>query len=172
MKSELLKDYLEGDPAAEEELFARYDRDLPISADLWAGIEERIVPVRESSSRWWMGIAAGLVLSIGFLSVFLLSQKTDTIAVIRLPEQRPVIIQQRPPETKTETQIKRIKKPIVLLITRVSFLRTWDLILTKRKQRSTSNRPRTSCARSEITPSPTAKKRSTSPTTKHSRAVC
>ena len=111
MKSELLKDYLEGDPAAEEELFARYDRELEVPATLWTGISEQIVPVRVSSSRWWMGIAAGLVLSIGFLSVFLLSQKTEDLTAIVIPDQRPVVIQRRPAETKTVTGIRRIRRP-------------------------------------------------------------
>jgi hypothetical protein len=115
MKSELLKDYLEGDAAAEEELFARYDRELPISNDLWAGIEERIVPARESSSPWWMGIAAGLVLSIGFLSVYLLfPSKNETIASFTFPEPGPVVIQRRSIAPTRETRIKRqIVKPIV-----------------------------------------------------------
>lgn len=114
MKSELLKDYLEGDLAAEEELFARYDRELPVSGDLWAGIEERIVPVREGSSRWWMGIAAGLVLSIGVLSVFLLvSRENETIAAFELPESGPVIIQRRPAERKAGEKIFKTRKPIV-----------------------------------------------------------
>lgn len=114
MKSELLKDYLEGDPAAEAELFAGYDRELPVSADLWAGIEERIVPVRKSLVPWWMGIAAVLVLSIGLLSVFFLSQKTENIDVVELPERGPVFIQRRPTATKTETQIKRIKRQVLV----------------------------------------------------------
>lgn len=115
MKSELLKDYLEGDLAAEEELFAGYDRDLTVSADLWTGIEERIVPVHESSTRWWLGIAAGLVLSIGLGFVFLLlSQKQETLAALNIPKPPAVIIQRRPSETPRETRIKRqIKKPIV-----------------------------------------------------------
>ena len=110
MKSELLEDYLEGDVAAEEELFARYDRELKISADLWAAIEEQIVPVQGSSVGWWMKIAAVLVLSIGLGSLFLLSTKDDTLAALNLPAEQPVIIQRRPPEPARET---RIRKPIV-----------------------------------------------------------
>ena len=111
---ELLKEYLDGDPAAEEALFARYDRELEVSPGLWAGIEDQIVPVRESSSRWWMGIAAGLVLSIGFLSLFLLSQKNESLTAIVLPEREPVVIQRRPAETKTgKRNLNPItKKPI------------------------------------------------------------
>jgi hypothetical protein len=115
MKSELLKDYLEGDLAAEEELFARYDRDLTVSADLWGGIEERIVPVRKSWVPWWMGIAAVLVLSIGLGSVFLLwPQKGETFAAIELPESPRVVIQRRPGSTPGGTRIlKRKVKPII-----------------------------------------------------------
>jgi hypothetical protein len=114
MKSELLKDYLEGDLAAEEELFAGYDRDLTVSDDLWSGIEERIVPVHASSTRWWMGIAAVLVLSIGLGFAFLLTRKSELIAVVDLPEPARVVIQRRPIVTPRETPIKRqIVKPIV-----------------------------------------------------------
>ncbi|HEX6284318.1 MAG TPA: hypothetical protein VFZ71_05560, partial [Pyrinomonadaceae bacterium] len=114
MKSELLKDYLEGDLAAEEELFARYERDLDVPGDLWAGIEERIVPVTASPVRWWMGIAAGLVLSIGLGFVFLLTQKSETLDSIDLPEQARVVIQRQPIAPPRETPIKKRKvKPII-----------------------------------------------------------
>jgi hypothetical protein len=110
MKSELLKEYLEGESAAEEELFARYDRELQVPATLWTGIEERIVPVQKSRVPWWMGIAAVLVLSIGLGSVYL---KTDLIDAVDLPEQPRVVIQRRPAETPRETRITRqVKKPI------------------------------------------------------------
>jgi hypothetical protein len=110
MKSELLKEYLEGESAAEEELFARYDRELQVPPTLWTGIEERIVPVQNSGVPWWMGIAAVLVLSIGLGSVYL---KTDLIDAVDLPEQPRVVIQRRPAETPRETRITRqIKKPI------------------------------------------------------------
>ena len=60
-----------------------------------------------------MRIAAGLVLTIGFLSVFLLTRTTDdTIAALKLPEQAAAVIQRRPVEAKTGQRIKRIKKPI------------------------------------------------------------
>jgi hypothetical protein len=109
---ELLEEYLAGDVAAEEELYARYERDLPVSDDLWAGIEAQIVPVRETAGHWWMGIAAGLALTIGFLSVFLLSQKSETIAVLQLPKQpSPVIVERQDFQVK-RTQIKRTNKPI------------------------------------------------------------
>jgi hypothetical protein len=114
MKSELLKEYLEGDVAAEEELFARYDRDLRVSAELWAGIEQQIVPVQRSSYGWWMGIAAGLVLPIGLGFVFLLRQNEETLAAVKLPELSPVIIQRRPAEPPREPRIRKpIVKPIV-----------------------------------------------------------
>jgi len=110
MKSELLKEYLEGESAAEEELFARYDRELHVPPTLWTGIEERIVPVQKSRVPWWMGIAAVLVLSIGLGSVYL---KTDLIDAVDLPEQPRVVIQRRPAETPRETRITRqVKKPI------------------------------------------------------------
>ncbi|HVF21571.1 MAG TPA: hypothetical protein VM941_00790 [Pyrinomonadaceae bacterium] len=119
MKSEnyqkLLEEYLEGDAEAEQELFARYDRDLQVSPELWTSISERIEPVAESSFGWWMKIAAVVLLTIGLGSVFLLTRTTgDTIAALTLPEQRPAVIQERPVEAKTGQRIRRIKKPIVV----------------------------------------------------------
>src|SRR5689334_20654180 len=93
--SELLEEYLAGDEAAEQELFRRYDRELEVTPQLWVGIEEQIAPVARSSFNWWTRIAAGLVLMIGFLSVFLLSQKNESIAVVQLPEPPPVSIQRQ-----------------------------------------------------------------------------
>ncbi len=90
--SELLKEYLDGEDSAEQELFARYDRELAVPADLWDTIEEQIIPARQTSVRWWIGIAAGLVLTIGVLSLFLLTQKSETIASVQLPNDRSVVI--------------------------------------------------------------------------------
>jgi hypothetical protein len=114
ISSELFKEYFDGDEAAEEELFARYDRSLQVPPDLWSRIESEITPVERSSYGWWMGIAAGLVLAIGLGSLFLLTQKNETIAGIKLPEQPPVIIERRPVAAKTEAPIRRIKKSITL----------------------------------------------------------
>ena len=111
--SELLEEYLNGDPAAEQELFARYERELQMPAELWGKIESQIASPEQSSVRWWMGVAAGLVLTMGFLSVFLLSRtKKDVIAVLTLPEQPPVIVQRQERSEKPVTLIKRITKPI------------------------------------------------------------
>jgi len=110
---ELLAEYLEGDAAAEEELFARYDRELQVSSELWSNIETRIVPVAASSSGWWLKIAAVLVLTIGLGFLILGRTKVDTIASLKLPEQQPVIIQERAVALKPGQSIKRIKKPIV-----------------------------------------------------------
>lgn len=111
MKSDnysLLEEYLAGDAAAEQELFARYDRELEIPTQLWAAIEEQIVPAARSSFGWWARIAAGIVLTIGFLSLFLLPRKSETIAVLQLPE----LIVQRPTSTNQVTGIKPRTKPI------------------------------------------------------------
>lgn len=123
---ELLKEYLEGDAGAEQELFARYDRELEVSPALWAAIEEEIVPVAKTGYGWWTGdgwwrgygwglrVAAGLVLTIGFLSLYLLGRtKDDTIAALTLPEPPPVVIQERPVEAKTRGKdFKTKQKPI------------------------------------------------------------
>ena len=109
---ELLEEYLEGDEAAEQELFARYDRELRVSAELWASIEQELVPAEKTSFAWWTRIAAGLVLSIGFLSLFLLGRtKDDTIAALSLPR-TPVIIQERPAAATEGKKFKAKQKPI------------------------------------------------------------
>ena len=111
--SELLEEYLAGDAAAEADLFARYDRDLQMPADLWERIERQITPLEQSKVRWWLGIAAGLVLAIGPLSVFLLSRaKEERIAVVTLPNPPPVIVQRQERNEKTVTRIRRITNPI------------------------------------------------------------
>jgi hypothetical protein len=110
---ELLEEYLEGDEVAEQELFSQYDRDLPVSPDLWTAIEQQIPPVASSSANWWLRIAAGLVLTIGFLSLFLLGRsEADTIAALTLPRQPVAVIQERPIAPKPGKRIRRIKKPI------------------------------------------------------------
>ena len=70
ISSELLKEYLEVDAAvdvdaAEEELFARYDRGLQVPPDLWSKIETEIAPAQASSFAWWLRVAAVLLLTIG-----------------------------------------------------------------------------------------------------------
>ena len=112
---ELLGEYLDGDVAAEDALFARYDREITVPDELWAAIESQIVPVAKNPVRWWMGIAAGLVLSVGFSSLLLVSNKSESIAALKLPEQRsrPVLIKSElsPPEIR-RTVIKQTSKPI------------------------------------------------------------
>lgn len=111
--SELLKEYLDGDEAAEKELFARYDRELEVPTELWAGIEEQIIPNPKSPVRWWMGIAAVLVLTIGLGFVFLMTQKNETIASIKLLEEAPVVREWHLATEKPVTRIRRTVKPIV-----------------------------------------------------------
>jgi hypothetical protein len=112
ISSELIKEYLDGEDAAEEEFYARYDRDLEVTAELWAGIENKIVPVGRSGFGWWIRIAAALVLASGVGSMFLVSQKNESIASLNLPEEARPVIQERPVESKTAKIVKRIKKPI------------------------------------------------------------
>ena len=108
----LLEEYLNGEPGAEEALFARYDRELEVSPAVWAGIEKRIVPVNQTSShRWWMKIAAVLVLSIGLGSVFLFREKEVVVSKPSEPER--TLARFTLPTPPEETPITRIKKPIV-----------------------------------------------------------
>lgn len=95
---------------AEQELFARYDREIELSPAVWADIEERIVPVAETSYGWWMKIAAVLILTIGLGSV-LVNQRRETIPSSPTePEQHFARFTISKPEQKT--RITRIRKPI------------------------------------------------------------
>lgn len=113
ISSELVKEYLDGDAAAEEELFARYDRELRVPADLWNRIEEQIAPTARRSNAWWLRIAAALLLTIGLGSVYLVSREGETIASLELPKQPLPVIQRQAFASNTKPQIKRIRKPIV-----------------------------------------------------------
>ena len=104
---ELLEEYLDGDLDAEQELFARYDREIEVSPAVWAGIEERIVPAAATSYGWWMKIAAVVILTIGLGSVYLLTRDENTIPPVE-PDQE--LAKFTPPKSKEKT---RIKKPIV-----------------------------------------------------------
>jgi hypothetical protein len=127
ISSDLLKEYLEGDEAAEAELFARYDRDVHVSAELWSRIEEEIIPAPvevaifpapASSFAWWARIAAILLvmIGVGFVIFFLRSDtKHESVAkqvdappaVNREQEQVPV----KPTEGFKQNK-KRIPRPI------------------------------------------------------------
>lgn len=108
---ELLEQYLDGDLSAEQELFARYDREIEVSPAVWAGIEERIAAVPQSSHLWWMKIAAIVILAIGLGSVFLPERNVRTTQ--REPEQPFARLDLPKPKQQTPiTQITRIKKPI------------------------------------------------------------
>jgi hypothetical protein len=102
---------------AEQELFARYDREIEVSPAVWSGIEERIVPVAETSYGWWMKIAAVLILTIGLGSVYFSSREREkeTVSIPRDPEQTLTrfTIPKAPEKTPIPTPIKRIEKPII-----------------------------------------------------------
>ncbi len=107
---ELIEEYLDGDLSAEEELFARYDREIEVSPAVWAGIEERIVPVAETSYGWWMKIAAVVILTIGLGSVFLLRKEEVVVSIPKEPEQ--TFARFTVTKHPEEPRIKRIKKSI------------------------------------------------------------
>jgi len=114
MKSEdnlkLLEDYLEGDLDAEEELFARYDREIEISPAVWAGIEKRIVPIAQTSYPW-MRIAAVILLAIGLGSVYLASRKENTTSTPNESDQ--TFARFTIPTPEKETRIKPNKRRII-----------------------------------------------------------
>jgi hypothetical protein len=97
---------------AEQELFARYDREIEVSPAVWAGVEERIVPVAETSYGWWMKIAAVLILTIGLGSVFLLKKKEEASPTPTKPEPEVLARITIPSKPREEPPIKRVKKPI------------------------------------------------------------
>src|SRR5215213_6675142 len=103
---ELLEEYVDGELSAEQELYAGYDRELQVPAELWSAISSQIIPVANHSNVW-ARIAAVLVLAIGLGSVSLLSRKSESIASIELPEQRPVLVKVDFLAAKPKTQIKR-----------------------------------------------------------------
>ena len=107
----LLKEYLDGDLSAEQELFARYDREIEISPAVWKGIEERIVPVNRTSNGWWMKIAAALILSIGLVSVYLSTSQNETVTNTAEPVEEQ-FARFTPPKPVKETRITRTPKPI------------------------------------------------------------
>ena len=96
---------------AEQEMFARYDREVAVSPSLWQGIEEQIAPVEETTSYgWWMKIAAIVILSIGLGSVYFLRQEKEAPTTKQQPQQE--FARFTIPKTEKKTQIKRIRKPI------------------------------------------------------------
>ena len=100
---------------AEQELFARYDREIEVSPAVWNGIEERIVPVSESSYGWWMKIAAMVILTIGLGSVYFLSREKETpTAKTPAPIEEQQFARFTLPKPETKPRIKRTTtKPVV-----------------------------------------------------------
>lgn len=98
---------------AEQELFARYDREIEVSPALWNGIAEQIAPVEETTSYgWWMKIAAALILTIGLGSVYFLSREKEAVTTIPGPPEQE-FARFTIPKTEKPTRIKRTRKPIV-----------------------------------------------------------
>ena len=100
--------------AAEQELFARYDRDIEIPPAVWSGIEERIAPVPAAAYGWWMKIAAVFVLAIGLGSVYLLPRR-ETIkpTTPKEPEQQTLArFTVTSPEPQKQPRIKRKLKRV------------------------------------------------------------
>jgi len=112
--SEPLKEYLEGDEGAEAELYARYDRDVQVPAELWSRIEQEIVPAQASSFQWWLRVAAVLLLTIGLAISYMYfrspSKHETTAKKVNVPT--PVVPEERQAQVKPVPKLKRIKKPI------------------------------------------------------------
>jgi hypothetical protein len=117
---ELLKEYLDGDVAAEEELFARYDRELQVSPDLWSGIEQQTVLAQATSFKWWLRVAAVLLLTIGLAISYMLlrlpKQNETTASKENAPRKETVLTSPEPQQAlvKPSPRIKipRKQKPI------------------------------------------------------------
>ena len=113
--SDLFREYLEGDEAAEEALFARYERNVEVPPDLWAGIEEQIIPAQASSFAWWLRIAAVLLLTIGLAISYIYlrteSKHATTAKKIDVPAP-PAVPDVEQAEVKPGKGFKKIKRPI------------------------------------------------------------
>lgn len=112
--SDLFKEYLEGDEAAEEEFYARYERNLEIPPDLWAGIEEQIIPAQASSVAWWLRVAAVLLLTIGLAIsyIYLRSGSKHETTAKKVDVPAPAVPDVEHPEEKPGKGFKRRKRPI------------------------------------------------------------
>ncbi|HEX5834705.1 MAG TPA: hypothetical protein VFY34_12670 [Pyrinomonadaceae bacterium] len=113
--SDLFKEYLEGDEAAEEALFARYERDVEVPPDLWAGIEEQIIPAPASSFAWWLRIAAVLLLTIGLAIsyIYLRSESKHETAANKIDVPAPPAVPDvEQAEVKPGEGFKKPRKPI------------------------------------------------------------
>lgn len=114
----LLEEYLDDELSAEEqerveqEIFARYDREIEISLALWSGIEEQIVPVNEPSYGWWMKIAAVVILTIGLGSVYFLSKEKETPTTQTTQQQQFARFTLPKPLEEKPRIFKRIRKRI------------------------------------------------------------
>ncbi len=96
---------------AEQELFARYDRELEVSPSLWNGIEEQIVPVTERSYGW-LKIAAVLILSIGLGSVYFFSKEKEPPLSPQTKPAQQEFARFTLPKPVQKTRIKKITKTI------------------------------------------------------------
>jgi hypothetical protein len=97
---------------AEQELFARYDREIELSPAVWTGIEERILPAGQSSYGWWMKIAAVLLLSVGLGSLYLLTREENTIPPVEPDQEFAEFARFTPAKPAKETRIKPVRKRI------------------------------------------------------------
>ena len=100
--------------SAEQELYARYDRNLQVPAHIWTGVAEQIVPVAETSYAWWMRIAAVMLLTIGLGSVYFLTrQKEPTTATTTTRQTEQEFARFTLPKPQRKTRSKPIAKPII-----------------------------------------------------------
>jgi hypothetical protein len=119
---------------AEQELFARYDREIEVSPALWSGIAKQIVPVAETSVGWrtrlaelftirslsFAGAVAVLLLAVTIgLFYFRKEEKKQSVTYkkesLSVPEQ-PVVATTEKPKPKPRPRIKRISKPVITTI--------------------------------------------------------
>jgi hypothetical protein len=116
MKSEdleLLQDYLDGDDAAEDSLFARYDRELE-SPQLWAGIEAQIGTERGTDYKWWLRVAAALLLTIGLAISYILLRSASKPQTVAVKENKTITVNPEPQQAvvKPGRKFKKTRKPI------------------------------------------------------------
>jgi hypothetical protein len=117
MKSEeleLLQDYLDGDDAAEDSLFARYDRELE-SPQLWAGIEAQIGTDQGTDYKWWLRVAAALLLTIGLAISYILLRSASKPQTVAVKENKTITVNPEPQQAvvKPGRKFKKTRKPII-----------------------------------------------------------
>ena len=175
---------------AEQQLFARYDRELEVPPFLWTRVAAHTVAENNSPKvKGWAAIFARplasviavLLFAIAVGIVYLASRKPEpnkAVADINKPAptqpkdeepEKPELVAAQP---KLGPRVRRATNHVApdqsdVLSSDLAYLSSMS-----KTPRGTSNKQRTCCGRSETSPLPTATRRSTSLTTSNSLVAC